>query len=409
MHTHQHPSWRILAWLVAATLAAGLAACGGGGGTGTLRLALTDAPACGYEHVYVTVDKVRVHQSASAGDMDAGWSEITVPGTAAQRRIDLLGLQNGVLQELGQTPLPVGSYQQIRLVLAGNPAGSGQPLANALVLSSAPTTEIPLSTPSAEQSGLKLQAHFDVVADELADLVLDFDACKSVVQAGASGNYILKPVVAVFKRLTAQIVGYVHPDLATAGTAVSAQLAGQTVRATVPVQTDGVDKGKFVIAWLPENSGYTVVVTASGRSTAVVTGVPVTLATGTTLLNPSTSRILPGTSTMATVGGIVRDSSAAALTTATVDASQTLSGGPVIELVSRGVNAIDASYSLVLPLAGPVKAPYNNGLALTFAAPDAGAAGHYTVQASATGYVTQSADLSLNGDTTQDFVLPAAP
>mgnify|MGYP003449315016 len=45
------------AWMAAGTAAAAtLAACGGGGGeasgTGTLRLALTDAPACGgYERV----------------------------------------------------------------------------------------------------------------------------------------------------------------------------------------------------------------------------------------------------------------------------------------------------------------------------------------------------------------------
>ena len=42
-----------------------LAACGGGGSggsvadSGTLRLALTDAPSCGYDSVNVTVEKVR--------------------------------------------------------------------------------------------------------------------------------------------------------------------------------------------------------------------------------------------------------------------------------------------------------------------------------------------------------------
>lgn len=55
--------------------AAALAACGGGGGysgqpmastTGTLRVSITDAPACGFDHVYVTVEKVRVNGSASA-------------------------------------------------------------------------------------------------------------------------------------------------------------------------------------------------------------------------------------------------------------------------------------------------------------------------------------------------------
>ena len=68
-------------WILPATLglaALTVAACGGGGSssgsgsTGTLRLSLTDAPACGYDNVFVTVEKVRVHQSGSAGDGDSG-------------------------------------------------------------------------------------------------------------------------------------------------------------------------------------------------------------------------------------------------------------------------------------------------------------------------------------------------
>ncbi|MEZ0309075.1 MAG: hypothetical protein ACAH21_14220, partial [Ramlibacter sp.] len=50
--------------VIAATAA--LVACGGGGGgdstgtpsagMGSLRVALTDAPSCGYDHVYVTIE-----------------------------------------------------------------------------------------------------------------------------------------------------------------------------------------------------------------------------------------------------------------------------------------------------------------------------------------------------------------
>ena len=36
------------------------------------------------------------------------------------QRIDLLDLTNGVLAELGQTPLPAGQYTQVRLVLRPN-------------------------------------------------------------------------------------------------------------------------------------------------------------------------------------------------------------------------------------------------------------------------------------------------
>ena len=71
----QQPLRAAGAALALAGLAA-LSACGGGGGSasgdGTLRLALTDAPACGFDTVHVTVQKVRVHQSANAGENDAG-------------------------------------------------------------------------------------------------------------------------------------------------------------------------------------------------------------------------------------------------------------------------------------------------------------------------------------------------
>ena len=121
---------RLKQWIVMAT-AAVLAACGGGGGdggsasTGTMRLAITDAPACGYESVFVTV---RVHQAQGAADGDAGWSELVL---SPPRRVDLLTLTNGVLSELGQMTLPAGKYTQLRLVLADN--GGGSSLANAVI------------------------------------------------------------------------------------------------------------------------------------------------------------------------------------------------------------------------------------------------------------------------------------
>lgn len=395
-----------LRWLAVGLTAATLAACGGGGSdaTGTLRVALTDAPSCGYDHVYVTVEKVRVHQSSGAGDADAGWSEIVL---SPARRLDLLDLTNGVLEELGSTPLPAGSYQQVRLVLAENSPSAPQ-AANALVLTSDPGTEIPLKTPSGQQSGLKLQAHFDVTANQLADLVLDFDACKSIVQSGSSGNYNLKPVMSVFKRLTTAIQGYVDTSMANGGTTVSAQQGGATVRSTVPDST-----GKFLIAWLPENTNYTVVVAATGRATAVVTGVPVALSTGTTVLNTALAPIAPASSAMANVGGVVSSSAVPSvlLTDATVRATQALTGGPTIEVASQAVNLLDASYLMSLPLAGPIKAAYTvAGGPLAFGAADAAVAGKYNVLASAPGYATQITPSALTlgaagSTTTKDLTL----
>src|SRR5688572_643432 len=71
-----------------AALLGSLFACGGGGSgdgaapvvaeKGTLRVAMTDAPACGYDAVNVTVTKVRVHQAATAAEGEAGWQDVTV-------------------------------------------------------------------------------------------------------------------------------------------------------------------------------------------------------------------------------------------------------------------------------------------------------------------------------------------
>jgi hypothetical protein len=184
----------------------GAAAAGGGqtgvAAMGTLRLALTDAPACGFDKVYVTVERVRVHQSSTSGEAEAGWSEIVLD---KPKRLDLLSLTNGVLEELGQTALPAGKYQQLRLVLSGN--GSTAPFANA-VIPTGSKDEVALSTPSADQSGLKINTGMDVIANQTADFVIDFDACKSIVTTGGgngngngnAGKYLLKPVLTVSRR-----------------------------------------------------------------------------------------------------------------------------------------------------------------------------------------------------------------
>ena len=217
--------------LVASVLIA--AGCGGGGGiggtgqdAGTMRVSIGDAPACGYEAVNVTIERVRVNQSPTAGDDDGGWSEVML---SPARRIDLLTLTNGVLEDLGQTSLPAGRYTQLRLVLAANDAA--HPLANSVVPVGGQETA--LESPSAQQTGLKLNLDVEVPVGKVVDLALDFDACRSVVRLGNSGRYNLKPVLSATTVLSdagQRVVGYVAPSMAIAGTTVSVQSAGTIVK-----------------------------------------------------------------------------------------------------------------------------------------------------------------------------------
>lgn len=387
---------RLARWGAAVAVAL-LAACGGGGGggtaagDGTLRVALTDAPSCGYDHVYVTVEKVRVHTEANAADAQGGWSEIVL---APARRIDLLSLTNGVMEELGSTSLPAGNYSQVRLVLASN--SSADPLANAVQ----PTggAVVALDTPSAQQSGLKLQAHFSVAPDQLTDLVLDFDACKSVVKAGNSGKYNLKPVISVLPRVTTALQGYIATTPALGATTVSAQQGGVVIRSTVPDAA-----GKFILSNLTAGN-YDLVVVSEGRATMVVTGVPV--ATGSTVLNGTATALVSPASAMSEVSGTTSVGSGTAtvvVTDASVSATQALTGGPTVVVASMPVDAVLGSYSLRLAQAAPLKAAYS-ATALTFTA-DAAVAGEYTLNATAPGRAAVQQDIDVAaGDLLVDLV-----
>jgi hypothetical protein len=272
---------RLIPSAAVAAAAALAAACGGGGGggdegSGVLRVSLTDAPACGYDNVWVTVTKVRVHRSDTAADGDAGWSEIEVATSGKGRRIDLLELQNGVLADLGQTALPAGRYSQVRLVLADNREVAG---ANQLVLSS--TGEIvALDTPSAQQSGLKLKHAFEVEAGSEADLVLDFDACRSIVKAGNSGKYNLKPVVSVIPILTGSVAGAIDPEAARGGASVSLQRFDPATGAVSVVRATSVRAdGSWLLSPVPvspvDGASYNLVIGSAGYGNVVYTNVPV--------------------------------------------------------------------------------------------------------------------------------------
>jgi len=370
----------LLAW-VAVGSAALLAGCGGGGGggmgspsgtgpasgastTGMANVMLTDSPSCGYDHVYITVDHVEVSSDGSA------WT--TIPVNPSLGRIDLLNLSNGVLISLGQAPLTAGTYQQVRLVLAAN--GSGPPWANSVVPTGT-ATEIPLKTPSAQQSGYKINGPFTVVAGTLADLVLDFNACKSIHVAGNSGKYMLKPVVtAVAEVVSGSVSGTTIPDshvyaeqqsssgpVIVIGTVADPMTGVFTLSPILESSAGGpVD---VVIVPPPPASG------TAGHATYIVQDVPVTAGATT---NVGVLTALAATNIYAVSGTVTVSGSPGA---ADLEADQTVSAtARTYEIASTTTTT--GPYSIALAASGPWLGTYSTVLPITFtedtAAMDAG-------------------------------------
>ncbi|MCE3606994.1 DUF4382 domain-containing protein [Massilia sp. P8910] len=346
-----------------------------GGTSGTLSVSLTDAPACGFDAVNVTVSKVRVHQSASAADADTGWSEVVL---APARKINLLNLTNGVLDPLGTTPVPSGHYTQVRLVLDPN---TGAGMANT-VIPTATKTETTLETPAAIQSGIKIAGNFDVVAGQTYGLVLDFDACRSVVTK-AAGGYLLAPVVNVVPSIANGITGFVSTVFARDGVVVSAQQNGNVIGSTVADPATGA----FALSRLAPGA-YDIVFVGAGRGAAVIGSVPVASTTGTTAVSTAAAPINLPVSLTRTISGTVTLSPVSATVKPYVKVLQTIAAGKTVVIQGRDAGAGGAYSVSALPVAAPQYASYGASLPLTFGpvVPVQGVGG-YRVDALATGYV----------------------
>jgi hypothetical protein len=197
---------------------------------------------------------------------------------------NLLKLVNGVTEAIGSGEFSAGKYNQVRLIIGLQPEfetnllGDYHPEANYVILNDANDTVVPLKVPSGPQTGLKLVHLFTVGSGEIKELVLDFDACKSVIKAGNSGKYILKPTIKVIEPIDKiDIDGTVSDDSDPAvpivGALVSAQisdgLSTTVVRSTITeddnADTDMVDEtGYYKLSLLSPNQIYNVVAYSSG-------------------------------------------------------------------------------------------------------------------------------------------------
>jgi hypothetical protein len=236
-----------------------LISCGkGSSGSSKARIQvyLTDDPG-NYDAVFIDVQDVRINYS---NDTTKGWTSLT---NVAGGSYDLLKLVNDNDTLLADAQINTGRIQQIRLVLGSN---------NYVVVDGVRHN---LQTPSAQQSGLKINIHQDAAEGVLYKLLLDFDVAKSVHQAG-NGTYMLKPTIrAMLQAVGGSIKGYVLPN--NFQTAVLAINGTDTVASTYTENgaywIKGLNAGTYTLHYVPTDNTYkkqTKSVTVSTNALAMV-------------------------------------------------------------------------------------------------------------------------------------------
>jgi hypothetical protein len=228
--------------------------CGGGGGdsggsTGTMNLSLTDQATTEYQAIYVTIAQVEVQKQGSGG-----WQ--VVPLEFQKKTVNLLILVNGVREELALATLATGHYTQMRLILGDTPDDSlnilsrRHPFGNYFIDNNDESFE--LKIPSGFQTGIKIVKGFDINENQTTELLLDFDAARSIVKAGSSGKWLLKPTVKVLELKDCSII------LGSVKDAESVPVSGVLVSAQVCNSAEGVAEEDWVevkAATLTDESG----------------------------------------------------------------------------------------------------------------------------------------------------------
>lgn len=242
-------------------------------GKAHMNVKLTDAPG-DYQEVNVDVQALRVHYTPLSDDTvnvdpekDGKWIDFPVDPIT----VNLLELTNGVDTLISSADLDPGRYKELRLILGQDNTVMVDDMLH------------DLKVPSGQQSGFKIKFDTELRAGEEIDVVIDFDASRSVHKAGKSGKYILKPVLKAFvesgeKAETGSISGIVEP--VDARPTVFAVVGSDTVSTTHADTTNG----GFMLRGLEEDVYDLVIIPASDRySVTTETGISVESGTDTEL------------------------------------------------------------------------------------------------------------------------------
>lgn len=217
-----------------------------------LTVRMTDAPA-NYDAVMIDVQGVEV--TGEGGNL--------VMLNTSAGIYNLLDFTNGMDTLIASGDMDAGTISQIRLILGTE---------NSVMVDS---VVYHLSTPSAEQSGLKLQIHQTFVAGVAYYILLDFDASQSIILQG-NGEYKLKPVIRTINAaVSGSIKGSISPI--SLGTTISATSNGVVYSTTANLN------GYFMIAGLPAGTYDITVTPALPLQPITITGKTVVIGESTDL------------------------------------------------------------------------------------------------------------------------------
>lgn len=283
---------KVSAVLAVATVAMlQLQGCSGGGGsnpstTGTLKVALTDRTNDDFAEVWIKVKAVKivpVGYNQDCDDNDPKMINIPLdPSLPASPSFNILDLAY-VQELLGTAILPAGTYSQVRLILEPNPS-NGDPVNYVVLQGDTTGTKIPLKTPSAQQSGLKVIGQFVVEAGVINAIALDFDPNTAIVERGntqQNEKYLLKPsgiriiqmedVLAAYGLISGNVVPstwstanlFVVPQGTASPIAAGTLFSSYTTAGLVPF-TSNVPAGTYrvhiqSVGFLPYSSAWTTV------------------------------------------------------------------------------------------------------------------------------------------------------
>lgn len=142
-----------------------------GSGQGSFRLAVTDAPAEGFEAIYVAISRIEMRKKGS-GDKIVLASDIS--------EFNLLSLRDGLSQVFSDMQLDPGVYHDLRFLIS-----------SVAVVISGKRVSVAVDR-SLQEHGLRVFGTFVVRAGDEAQAVIDFDVSRMFLHGGR--GWIFRPV-----------------------------------------------------------------------------------------------------------------------------------------------------------------------------------------------------------------------